>query len=109
MDLDIINGAVEIQEGIGPVQMMFCLKQENQQKINSHRWFFQAFGDYLQPNICVLLDAGTKPGPASIYHLWTAFLNKNCAGACGEIKTMLGRFGKNCGIPWLLLRTLSIR
>ncbi len=52
-----------------PVQMLFCLKEKNQKKINSHRWFFQAFGRVLDPNICVLIDAGTKPGGSSIYHL----------------------------------------
>ena len=78
-----------------PVQMLFCLKEKNQKKINSHRWFFQAFGRVLDPNICVLLDAGTKPGKDSIYHLWKAFdLNPMCGGACGEIKVMLDK-GKN--------------
>jgi len=73
-----------------PVQMLFCLKEKNAQKINSHRWFFEAFGDALQPNICVLIDAGTKPGKDSIYRLWEAFqLNDQCAGACGEIKAEL--------------------
>lgn len=75
-----------------PVQMLFCLKEKNQKKINSHRWFFQAFGRVLEPNICVLLDAGTKPGKDSIYQLWKAFdLEPNCGGACGEIKVMLSR------------------
>ncbi|EFW17326.1 Chitin synthase, class 1 [Coccidioides posadasii str. Silveira] len=73
-----------------PVQMLFCLKEKNQKKINSHRWFFQAFGRVLDPNICVLIDAGTKPGKDSIYHLWRAFdLEPMCGGACGEIKVML--------------------
>ena len=73
------------------MQLLFCLKEKNQKKINSHRWFFQAFGRVLDPNICVLIDAGTKPGKDSIYHLWKAFdLEPMCAGACGEIKAMLG-------------------
>ncbi|KAK0754650.1 glycosyltransferase family 2 protein [Schizothecium vesticola] len=79
-----------------PVQMLFCLKEKNQKKINSHRWFFQAFGRVLDPNICILLDAGTKPGGRSCYDLWKAFdLEPMCAGACGEIKAMLGTGGKN--------------
>ena len=79
-----------------PVQIIFCLKEKNQKKINSHRWFFQAFGRVLDPNICVLLDAGTRPGGNSIYHLWKAFdLEPMCGGACGEIKAMLGTGGKN--------------
>ena len=73
-----------------PVQMLFCLKEKNQKKINSHRWFFQAFGRVLDPNICVLVDAGTKPGRDSIYHLWKTFdVEPMCGGACGEIKVML--------------------
>ncbi|PWY96550.1 hypothetical protein BO94DRAFT_481434 [Aspergillus sclerotioniger CBS 115572] len=73
-----------------PVQMIFCLKEKNQKKINSHRWFFQAFGRVLDPNICVLLDAGTRPGKDSIYHLWKSFdVDPMCGGACGEIKVML--------------------
>ena len=40
----------------------------------------------LQPNVCILLDVGTRPEAKSIYYLWKAFdLNSNVAGACGEI------------------------
>lgn len=75
-----------------PVQFIFCLKQENEKKINSHRWLFNAFGKILQPEVCVLLDAGTKPGKRSIYHLWKAFFNDpNLGGACGEIHAMLAK------------------
>ncbi|KAI8378736.1 chitin synthase 1 [Choanephora cucurbitarum] len=80
--------------GVVPVQILFCLKEKNAKKINSHRWFFQAFGPLIKPNVCVLLDVGTKPGGRSIYHLWKAFdINRNVAGACGEIKAMLGPKG----------------
>ncbi|OCL11207.1 glycosyltransferase family 2 protein [Glonium stellatum] len=90
MQLEIKKGVVNVKKGNTPVQMLFCLKEKNQKKINSHRWFFQAFGQVLDPNICVLIDAGTKPGKDSIYHLWKAFdLEPKCAGACGEIKAML--------------------
>lgn len=90
MTLDIKKGVVQVKKGNTPVQMLFCLKEKNQKKINSHRWFFQAFGQVLEPNICVLIDAGTKPGRDSIYQLWKAFdLEPMCAGACGEIKAML--------------------
>jgi cellulose synthase/poly-beta-1,6-N-acetylglucosamine synthase-like glycosyltransferase len=90
MTLDIKKGVVGVKKGNTPVQMLFCLKEKNQKKINSHRWFFQAFGQVLDPNICVLIDVGTKPGKDSIYQLWKAFdLEPMCAGACGEIKAML--------------------
>jgi len=95
MTLEIKKGVVQVKRGITPVQMLFCLKEKNQKKINSHRWFFQAFGSVLEPNVCVLIDAGTKPGRDSIYKLWKAFdLEPMCAGACGEIKAML-EHGKN--------------
>jgi chitin synthase len=74
------------EKGVVPVQVIFCLKEKNQKKINSHRWFFNAFGPILQEHVCVLLDVGTMPGPTSIYHLWKAFdINSNVGGACGEI------------------------
>lgn len=89
--LDLKGSQVILKPRQGPpVQMLFCLKEKNQKKINSHRWFFQAFGRILEPNVCVLLDAGTKPGKDSIYQLWKAFdLEPMCGGACGEIKVML--------------------
>ncbi|KAI0066085.1 glycosyltransferase family 2 protein [Artomyces pyxidatus] len=79
-------------KGIMPTQIIFCMKEKNQKKINSHRWFFNAFGRLLQPNICVLLDVGTRPGNKSIYHLWKTFdLNSNVGGACGEIAAYKGK------------------
>lgn len=78
-----------------PVQMIFCLKQKNSKKINSHRWLFNAFGRILNPEVCILLDAGTKPGPKSLLALWEGFYNdKDLGGACGEIHAMLGRGGR---------------
>jgi chitin synthase len=82
------------EKGIVPCQMIFCLKEKNAKKLNSHRWFFNAFGRALTPNICILLDVGTKPGSNSLYHLWKAFdTDSNVAGACGEIKAMKGKWG----------------
>jgi chitin synthase len=80
------------EKGIVPCQMIFCLKERNQKKLNSHRWFFNAFGRALNPNICILLDVGTKPGPKALYHLWKAFDNdSSVAGAAGEIKAGKGK------------------
>ncbi|KIL61924.1 glycosyltransferase family 2 protein [Amanita muscaria Koide BX008] len=94
-----VNPSMKIEgpeKGIVPVQIIFCLKEKNQKKINSHRWFFNAFGPILQPNVCVLLDVGTMPGPTSIYHLWKAFdINSNVGGACGEIVALKGKYGLN--------------
>jgi chitin synthase len=75
-----------------PTQLMLCWKQKNARKINSHRWLFNAFGRMLNPEIVVTVDVGTKVGPKSLLKIWEAFYNdKDLAGACGEIKPMLGR------------------
>ena len=60
----------EVSQNACPVQILFCLKEQNKKKLNSHRWFFNAFGPLIQPNVCVLLDVGTKPTGTSIYELW---------------------------------------
>ncbi|KAJ3011050.1 Chitin synthase, class 2 [Thoreauomyces humboldtii] len=79
------------EKGYVPVQILFCLKEKNAKKINSHRWFFNAFGPLLRPNICMLLDVGTKPQETALYHLWKAFdRNPSVGGACGEIYAELG-------------------
>ncbi|CDK28471.1 unnamed protein product [Kuraishia capsulata CBS 1993] len=74
-----------------PVQMIFCLKEDNMKKINSHRWAFEAFCPVLKPNVVILLDVGTEPANKSIYRLWKAFKDPRVAGACGEIKVSLGK------------------
>jgi len=80
------------EKGIVPVQMIFCLKEKNKKKLNSHRWFFNAFGRALTPNVCILLDVGTKPDSKALYHLWKAFdQDSNVAGAAGEIKADKGK------------------
>ncbi|MCJ1351654.1 MAG: Chitin synthase, class 2 [Icmadophila ericetorum] len=93
-----------------PVQMIFCLKQKNSKKINSHRWLFYAFGRILNPEVCILLDAGTKPGPKSLLALWEAFYNdKDLGGACGEIHAMLGRGWKNLLNPLIAAQNFEYK
>ncbi|KAF0536245.1 glycosyltransferase family 2 protein [Gigaspora margarita] len=92
-----IDNNMEMKAGedseVVPIQVLFCLKEENAKKINSHRWFFNAFGPILEPNICILIDVGTEPGPKSIYNLWKAFnVDPNVGGACGEIVAMKGKY-----------------
>jgi len=86
----------EVGKGTCPVQIIFCLKEQNKKKLNSHRWFFNAFGPLIKPNVCVLLDVGTKPTGTSIYELWKCFdKHSNVGGACGEICVDVGR---GCGL-----------
>lgn len=41
-------------KGIVPTQIIFCMKEKNQKKINSHRWFFNAFAPMLQVSFPLL-------------------------------------------------------
>lgn len=80
------------EKSLTPVQVLFCLKEKNQKKINSHRWLFNAFCPVLDPNVVVLLDVGTKPDNHAVYNLWKAFdKDSNVAGAAGEITAMKGK------------------
>eukprot|EP00158_Paraphelidium_tribonemae_P009369 Partr_v1_DN28846_c1_g1_i1_m33789 putative monooxygenase len=77
-----------------PIQILFCLKEQNKKKLNSHRWALNAFGPILRPNVCLLLDVGTKPTPPSFYYLWKEFdVNPSVGGACGEIAVDTGKAG----------------
>ncbi|KAJ2700708.1 Chitin synthase, class 1, partial [Coemansia spiralis] len=94
--LDTEMNFIGHKQRMPPVQVLFCLKVKNAKKINSHRWFFNAFAEVLQPNICVLIDVGTKPSGTSIYHLWKSFDHDvRVAGACGEIAADLGKGCRN--------------
>ncbi|KAF8899212.1 chitin synthase 2 [Infundibulicybe gibba] len=88
----VVTDSGEVSPGQCPVQILFCLKEQNKKKLNSHRWFFNAFGPLIKPNVCVLLDVGTKPTGTSIYELWKCFdKHSNVGGACGEICVDTGR------------------
>jgi len=75
-------------QGIMPAQILFCLKEKNQKKINSHRWFFNAFGPLLQVcglayminitktinEICSLIFASClMSGPALVQRVYIIF------------------------------------
>ena len=77
-------------EKVVPVQILFCLKEQNAKKINSHRWCFEAIAQVLEPSIVVLLDCGTQPSGKALYYLWKEFdKDHRVAGACGEITVSL--------------------
>jgi chitin synthase len=62
-------------KGVVPTQILFCLKEKNQKKINSHRWFFNAFANMLQVSVAThsLL---TRP--------LTKIAERLCAPRCGH-------------------------
>ncbi|SPN99148.1 probable Chitin Synthase 1 (chs-1) [Cephalotrichum gorgonifer] len=93
-----------------PVQFIFCLKQKNTKKINSHRWLFNAFGRILNPEVTILIDAGTKPSPRSLLALWEAFYNdRHLGGACGEIHAMLGKGGRKLLNPLVAIQNFEYK
>lgn len=46
----VVTDSGEVSQGACPVQILFCLKEQNKKKLNSHRWFFNAFGPLIKPN-----------------------------------------------------------
>lgn len=46
----VVTDTGEVSQGACPVQVIFCLKEQNKKKLNSHRWFFNAFGPLIKPN-----------------------------------------------------------
>jgi chitin synthase len=73
------------------LHIIFCLKEQKKDKLNSHRWFFNAFCPLVMPEgkmnhypqlgpsymtchnispVCILLDVGTKLADTAIYELW---------------------------------------
>ncbi|GAA6062795.1 hypothetical protein JCM10212_002164 [Sporobolomyces blumeae] len=96
----VVDGSGNVKGGVSPVQILFCLKETNKKKLNSHRWAFNAFCPQLRPNVCVLIDVGTKPAGDSIYKLWKAFdRDAKVGGACGEITVDTGRGCSNLVNP----------
>lgn len=88
--IDAVNDRVHLCPNSTPIQFLFCLKEKNSRKINSHRWCFQSFCPLINPRIVILLDCGTRPAKSSMYSLWRAFHDSNVAGACGELRAALG-------------------
>lgn len=97
--IDTINDKIHLCANSVPVQLMFCLKEKNTRKINSHRWCFQSFCPILNPKVVMLLDCGTKPSKDAFYYLWRTFHDPNVAGACGEMKASLGENRKLLANP----------
>ena len=67
------------------INFAFALKQRNDGKINSHKWFYQGICQYLNPDLCMMLDIGTRPAKHSVYKLYKYMRkHRSCGGCCGE-------------------------
>ncbi|RIB26153.1 Glycosyltransferase Family 2 protein [Gigaspora rosea] len=51
-----------------PAQILFCLQEKSKEKIDSHKWFFNAFCPILNPRICIFLKVGIKPGEKVLFN-----------------------------------------
>jgi cellulose synthase/poly-beta-1,6-N-acetylglucosamine synthase-like glycosyltransferase len=69
------------------INFIFAIKQRNDGKINSHKWFFQGLCKYLKPEQCLMLDIGTRPDKHAIFKLYK-YMTRHplCGGCCGEIE-----------------------
>ena len=76
-------------EGYPELQLVFCVKQKNKRKLNTHLWFFGGFCKMIEPKFVMLIDVGTKPFGKSLCYLYdTMKMNDMIAGVCGEIAPM---------------------
>ncbi|KAK9464315.1 chitin synthase-domain-containing protein [Lipomyces arxii] len=108
--MELLSPSPDSSDNLPPVQMILCLKQKNAKKINSHRWLFNAIGKTLNPEVCILLDAGTKPNTGSLLALWEAFYNdRNLGGACGEIHAMLGKYKSHLINPFVAAQNFEYK
>ncbi|KAJ3029787.1 UNVERIFIED_CONTAM: Chitin synthase, class 2 [Siphonaria sp. JEL0065] len=93
-----------------PMQTIFLLKEKNEKKINSHRWFFNGICQVLDPEVCILLDVGTRPTKQSFYQLYRAFeRDPNVAGACGEIAVEMGLHSRNLKNPLVAVQNFEYK
>ncbi len=70
-----------------PLQVIFGTKTKNKGKLDSHCWYFDAFSYLIQPEYCVLFDAGTRPMPTALKSVCTHFQRYPNVGALtGELR-----------------------
>uniref|UniRef100_M4BLW5 chitin synthase n=1 Tax=Hyaloperonospora arabidopsidis (strain Emoy2) TaxID=559515 RepID=M4BLW5_HYAAE len=69
-----------------PIQTVFALKERKSSKLDSHRWYFNAFAEQVQPEYTAVMDVGTMLTKSALYHLLFAMeRNHQIGGACGQL------------------------
>jgi chitin synthase len=81
------------------INIFFCVKHRNAQKLNSHLWFFNGFCHLLQPKYTILVDCGLIPDESAIFNLFKAMeYDQQIGGVCGfmglQPEKMHDAFGK---------------
>ena len=78
---------LQMNENDENLRLIFCVKQFNKRKLNTHLWFLGGFCEVVQPRFVMLLDVGTRPLPGSLFYLYDAMVSdEQVAGCCGEIR-----------------------
>jgi cellulose synthase/poly-beta-1,6-N-acetylglucosamine synthase-like glycosyltransferase len=78
-----------------PLQIIFAVKKQRTGSLDSHRWFFQALCEQVEPDYCVLTTAGVRHQERALYKLYFQLeMNKSLGAVCGEVKST-GTFGNN--------------
>mmetsp|Transcript_25089 Transcript_25089/g.28853 ORF Transcript_25089/g.28853 Transcript_25089/m.28853 type:complete len:236 (+) Transcript_25089:576-1283(+) len=73
-----------------PMPVHMVIKHKNQGKIESHKWFFKGFCEYMQPEFVQIIDCGSIPLWNSISHIVMHMERfTDVGGACGEIECIL--------------------
>ena len=68
----------------------FLMKHRNQGKIESHKWFFKGFCEYMNPEFCQIIDCGSIPLWNSIsYIIMHMDTFPDVGGAWGEIECII--------------------
>ena len=74
-----------------PLQVIFAVKHQRTGKLDTHRWFFEAFAAQLEPLYCFTTYAGTKLAERSVYKLYMAMETHDHYGAvCAELMATAG-------------------
>lgn len=73
-----------------PLPIHMVIKHKNQGKIESHKWFFKGFCEYMNPQFAQIIDAGSIPLWNSISYLIKHMVaNQKIGGCSGEIEVIL--------------------
>jgi cellulose synthase/poly-beta-1,6-N-acetylglucosamine synthase-like glycosyltransferase len=65
---------------------LFCVKEENGGRMNSHLWMFHGICPVMNPEYVLLLDCGTKMGSRAMLMLYHHLeSNASVGGVCGQI------------------------
>jgi chitin synthase len=80
------------------LNVLLCVKHKNAGKLSSHALFFLGFCEFMQPDLCLLLDVGLKPLGNSIFEMFK-YMDKrpNCGGTCGYMGLRIERTGDQFG------------